>query len=495
METIGRYQVVGRLGRGGTATVYKALAPVTGRLVAIKLLRPREVLLELIGEEELCRTFLEEARVMGGLDHPHLARVLDCDQHQGRPFFALEFYGHSLGTVIGEAYRVESPSRPVSTGTTRHYLRQALLGLERLHFAGIVHRDIKPYNLMLTADDRIKIIDFGLSRVRGEEQGRPPGMQVGSPFYAAPEQEREPERVDGRADLYSVAVMALRMLTGQLFASRQGLEELLEGVRLTSGRDWRQWLERGLRRRPEERFADARAMRLALEALPLVEATARDLGSQKTWRPAPPRREPRRILYKDIRGELGLDELLRPWGGEAPNLVAAGPWLMRDRRTGLTWQRLGAGFPLNWREAGEYVEQLKAAREGGFADWRLPTCEELRGVLPPWPGAREQGALFFDPSLHWLWSCDPSTKRQAWSVDLVEGFFERLDRDGTASVCAVRGASGWGASLLEIGGNRGQHRGDVLAADIEMGDQSGQRAGADEDAAPFEEGGEVFGQP
>lgn len=442
MESIGRYRVTGRLGRGGTATVYKALAPVTERLIAIKLLRPREVLLDLLGEEELCRLFLEEARVMGGLDHPHLARILDCDHHQGRPFFVLEYYAHSLGALIGEAYRVETPSRRVSAERTRRYLLQALAGLERLHFAGIVHRDIKPYNLMLSSGDRVKIIDFGLSRVRGEERGNPPGMQVGSPYYAAPEQARAPELVDGRADLYSIAVMAVRLLTGRLFANRQGLAVLLGEVEGVCGRPWRQWLEQGLQPRAEERFADAAAMRRTLFSLSPPEPVAASDRQRQPPLAAPLRRQAKRLLYQDIRRELALDELFRPAGGGEPELFEIGPLLIGDRRTGLTWQRFGSGFPVNWREAGEYVAYLNQQRLGGYDDWRLPSCEELRSLLPPWSPAGPASPEFFDPRLHWLWSCDPSTKRQAWSVDLAEGFFERLDRDGTASVCAVRGGSG-----------------------------------------------------
>lgn len=443
MNTIGRYQVVGRLGRGGMATVYKALAPVTGRLTAVKLLRPRDLLLDLVGEEQLCRTFLDEARVMGGLDHPHLARILDCDSHQGRPFLVLEYYAHSLGSFIGEAYQVEAPSRLVSLGKTRDYLSQALLGLERLHFAGIVHRDIKPYNLMITSDDRVKIIDFGLSRVRGEERVRPPGMQVGSPFYAAPEQERTPEAVDGRADLYSLAVMALRMLSGRLFDSCKTLGTLLDEVQASSGKAWRDWLEVGLRWRPEERFANAREMRAALLALQVVPAAPKAVATEQ-WRwPVMPRRQAKRILYKDIGNELDLDPLLRPRRFCCPQLIDTGASLCLDRSTGLTWQRLGAGFPLNWWQAGEYVRQLNERGEGGHRDWRLPTSEELRTVLSPSPACSAANASsLFDPSVHWLWSCDPSTKKQAWSADVIEGFFERLDRDGTASVCAVRSSSG-----------------------------------------------------
>ncbi|MBU1567692.1 MAG: protein kinase, partial [Proteobacteria bacterium] len=151
MKTIGRYEVVGRLGRGGMSMVYKAWAPVTGRLVALKILQPRnEIFAELVGLERLKELFVAEAKIMGGLSHDHVAKVLDCDEHEGQPFIVLEYFAHSLGAFIGESYRVEAPSRIISVAKAQVYLVQALKGLERLHFAGIIHRDIKPYNLMLT---------------------------------------------------------------------------------------------------------------------------------------------------------------------------------------------------------------------------------------------------------------------------------------------------------------------------------------------------------
>ena len=192
---IGRYEIIGRLGRGGMSTVYKAKAPVTGRIVALKVLAPREELLvDLAGEKRLRQIFVEEARVMGEIAHPNVAKIIDCDETGKAPFIVLEYFSHSLGGFIGESYRAEQPSRIISAARTCFYLLQALKGLERLHFAGIVHRDIKPFNLMITNDDRIKIIDFGLSRIRGEERMKIPGLQVGSPFYAAPTANASPDR-------------------------------------------------------------------------------------------------------------------------------------------------------------------------------------------------------------------------------------------------------------------------------------------------------------
>ncbi len=440
MKTIGRYEVVGRLGRGGMSMVYKARAPITGRLVALKILQPRnEIFAELVGEARLKELFVAEAKIMGALSHDHVAKVLDCDEHEGQPFIVLEYFAHSLGAFIGESYRVEAPSRIISAAKTQIYLAQALKGLERLHFAGIIHRDIKPYNLMLTSDDRVKIIDFGLSRVRGEETAAVPGMQVGSPFYAAPEQEREPQRVDGRADLFSLGVMGLRMLTGRLFDHHLGEAPPASAINPEVGPLWDAWIVRSIARKPEARFQTAQEMRLALQTLPLNEKNV-----PCSWQQGPAsgrqavRRQPARLMWKDIRATLGLDELFRPLVYAAQDFAAVGPLVAHERNSDLLWQRYGAGFTLDWQQAGEYVAYLNSSRWQGRDTWRLPTVAEVFTVLkPPLHGVACSAWPLFDNTIHWLWTCDPCTKKQAWTVDVVESFFDRLDMDGVASVCAV----------------------------------------------------------
>lgn len=421
------------------STVYKARAPITGRLVAVKILQPRNaIFVELVGEERLKELFVAEAKIMGTLSHDHVAKVLDCDEHEGQPFIVLEYFAHSLGTFIGESYRVEAPSRIISVAKTQAYLVQALRGLERLHFAGIIHRDIKPYNLMLTSDDRVKIIDFGLSRVRGEERTAVPGMQVGSPFYAAPEQEMNPERADGRADLFSLGIMGLRMLTGRLFDPRQG-EVTASAFNPEVGPLWDGWLKRSIARKPGDRFQTAQEMRLALQLLPQNETDA-PCGWQQAQASirVPVRREPARVMFKDIRGALGLDELFRPSVYAVQDFAAVGPLVAHERNSGLLWQRYGPGFTIDWQQAGEYVAHLNSIFWQGRDTWRLPTVAEVFTVLkPPLHGVNCSTWPLFDSALHWLWTSDHCTKKQVWTVDVVESFFERLDKDGVASVCAV----------------------------------------------------------
>ena len=267
VRKIGKYVIHERLGRGGMGAVYKARAPITGRIVALKILLPRDnIFVDLVGEDRLREIFIEEARVMGQINNKHVAKIIDCDEDSDIPFIVLEYFPHSLGSLIGDSTRVKS-SRVISINMTYQYIRQTLHGLESLHFAGIIHRDIKPHNLMITNDDRIKIIDFGLCRVRGEEKMVIPGMQVGSPYYAAPEQEQNPKKADERSDLFSVGVIAYRLLTGRLINHRE--KSILPPSTLNTGlnSDWDELVLKSIQANARHRYQSAYEMRLHLEEI------------------------------------------------------------------------------------------------------------------------------------------------------------------------------------------------------------------------------------
>lgn len=447
MNRAGRYEICGRLGRGGMSTVYKARAPITGRVVALKILQPRdEIFVDLVGEERLKEMFIEEARIMGAITHPHIAGIIDCDEDEGAPFIVLEYYSHSLGEMLGESYRVELQSRPVSVPRTFMYMSQALKGLERLHFAGIVHRDIKPYNLMLTHDDRVKIIDFGLSRVRGEETMAIPGLQVGSPYYAAPEQEHNPEKAEARADLYSVGVMMYRLLTSHLVDPRREHIPPASTYNPDLHETWDTFFLTALALDPADRFGSALEMRLALEQVyrdwKIRTEQRCDMLAEEQAEEAPApcsvASEPTRIMYRDVRRRLGLDDLFRPLRSFSHQLARVNDLVSFDRVTGLYWQRRGTEFPLDWLQAKEYVRHLNEVAFSGIAHWRLPTAAELVTVLRPPTVHRDVCAVpFFAPEIHWIWSSDHCTPKSAWIADILESHIGLLDVDGSATVCAV----------------------------------------------------------
>lgn len=196
--------------------VFLVELPPIGKIAALKLFSPDTMLAKLMGRETLRDLFIREAATLALLRHPHVVGIHDVDEVNGDPFFVMDYYADNLGALIGEHYMVERETRTMRIDRALAYTRQTLEGLACLHDAGIIHRDIKPYNLLLTPWDTIRICDFGLSKLRGEPFRGPANLNVGSPFYAAPEQEKNPDQAGPATDLYPVGVMLYRMLTGRL---------------------------------------------------------------------------------------------------------------------------------------------------------------------------------------------------------------------------------------------------------------------------------------
>jgi serine/threonine protein kinase len=451
MRRIGKYALRGLLGRGGMSVVYKVSPPWSRRIQALKMLRPRdEILSALLGPEELRLRFQAEAGIMGAIRHPHLATVLDVGEHEGRPFYTMEYFAHSLGSVMGETYMVEEPTRVLSLEKSFRYARQLLHGLERLHYAGLVHRDIKPFNVLLTEEDQVKIIDFGLSRTRGEKQGAMQGMGVGSPYYAAPEQERDPEGVDARADIYGVGVMLYRMLTGRIAEPAVVAPEPASSINPDLSRSWDELLFTAMAPDPKRRFQSAQEMCSVLDGLYTLwrEEGERACSGLPLERPGyhsehggeEVRSTPLKVPVREARKAFGLDSLWRSLAYHRHVLRVEGELLVSDQRTGLSWQRQGSGFSLNWEEAREYVDRLNRDRFAGRSAWRMPTVPELITLLRP-PATREDLCLdpVFSRELRWIWSVDTASFTSAWIADVELGYIGRQDMAGFARVCAVLG--------------------------------------------------------
>jgi len=201
----GRYEVQRELGRGGFATVYLASDVRHGRMVAIKVLHP-----ELIGTLQSER-FLREIRVVAHLNHPHILPMLDSGEADGLLFFAMPY-------VEGETLRdYLEREKQLSIGEALRITGQIADGLAYAHSRGLVHRDIKPENILLSSGHAV-VTDFGIGRAIDQSSAERltyTGMATGSPAYMSPEQWTASDRVDGRADEYSLACVLYEMLIGE----------------------------------------------------------------------------------------------------------------------------------------------------------------------------------------------------------------------------------------------------------------------------------------
>ncbi|MGE4537156.1 MAG: protein kinase [Desulfovibrio sp.] len=446
MRSIDKYPILGVLGRGGMGAVFRARVPVVDRIVALKLLRPNEMTLALWGRERVLTTFRDEAARLGSIRHKNVVGVFDYGQAGEWPYFVMEYYGESLGAIMGETYRVEDPSRRLPVLRAVGYARQLLAGLARLHFAGIVHRDVKPFNLLVTDDDVVKITDLGLSKVRGETYRGPDNMKVGSPYYAAPEQEDDPDAADARSDLYAVGVTFFRMLTGRL--PEPGTGGMAEGE-VDAGDEFDGLFARSLAKRPRDRFADAGEMAEALEACAAgwsrrMEGVCAGGGALLAASDNHPdaaslRREPAMVSVHEAREAFGLDVLWRPRSWWPGNFEPDGDGVLRDPASGLAWMRRAAPYGLTWQEAAVYVDRLNASRAGGHADWRLPTMPELATLLRPEPTGEGYclPAAFSQP-VRRVWSADRANYASAYAADVELGYVTRADFCCPISVRAVR---------------------------------------------------------
>jgi serine/threonine-protein kinase len=219
---IGHYDIVAELGRGGMGVVYKGHEPALNRYVAIKMLSPA-----LAHDESVKERFLREARSMAALNDPHIIQIYFIGETEGQPYFAMEFVeGESLSTFLKREGRM-------SPEAAARAIYQTALGLATAHDKGVVHRDIKPGNLMLNARGQIKIADFGIaySTTDLSKKLTSTGEFVGTPGYLSPEV-CTGQPVDIRSDIFSLGIVFFELLTGRMpFTDESPLGLMLEVVR------------------------------------------------------------------------------------------------------------------------------------------------------------------------------------------------------------------------------------------------------------------------
>lgn len=203
----GRYEIREVIGFGGMAVVYKAYDLTMQCEVAVKILKD-----EFISNEELRRRFSNEAKAITVLNHPNIVKVFDVGLGETVQYIVMEYiYGITLKEYIAQ-------QKTVYWKEALHFIMQVLHALQHAHDNGIIHRDIKPQNIMLTPNGTIKVMDFGIARFQRDAGGRTMAgnKAVGSVHYISPEQARGGEKTDPRSDLYSVGVMLYEMLTGSV---------------------------------------------------------------------------------------------------------------------------------------------------------------------------------------------------------------------------------------------------------------------------------------
>jgi eukaryotic-like serine/threonine-protein kinase len=276
----GRYRIVRKLGSGGMATVYLAEDQELGRGVAIKILNERHA-----NDEQFVERFRREAKNAAGLSHQNIVSVFDRGEAEGTYYIAME---HLKGRNLKELIAARGPA-PVHIAVD--IARQVLAALGHAHENGIVHRDIKPHNVMIDDDRRVKVTDFGIARA-GTSQMTEAGSIVGTAQYLSPEQARGAQ-VDQRSDLYSVGVVLYELLTGKVpFTGESPVEIAMKHLSDTPPppselnpdvpEDLDKIVMRALAKDPARRYQSAEEMEADLERIARGLAVSRETDETAT---------------------------------------------------------------------------------------------------------------------------------------------------------------------------------------------------------------------
>ncbi len=263
---VDRYLLLDMIGQGGMGRVYLARDSRLSRLVALKLLAP-----ERLSNPRAIARFQREARVGAQLQHENLVRIYDFGEANGRYFLVMEYIdGKTIGTLISE-------QGPVPYATAARLLWQVALGLEHAHRKGLIHRDVNPYNILVTHEGTAKLADLGLAiALADEDRVTRDGATVGTFDYLAPEQARHSRAADIRSDIYSLGCTIYHMCTGHVPFPGPSLPEKLFGHqsiepvplgRVVSGlpEGLSEVVQRMMNKAPEDRYATPMHVAQALE--------------------------------------------------------------------------------------------------------------------------------------------------------------------------------------------------------------------------------------
>jgi serine/threonine-protein kinase len=262
----GRYRIVERIAHGGMGIVYKAERLQLERAVAVKFLHPW-----IASDESARRRFEIEMKAMSRLTNPHCVSVIDFGVDES-PYLVMDFVvGRTLRDLLGDG--------PVPAGRALHIARQILAGLAHAHSAGIIHRDVKPENVVLAEStgfgDQVRILDFGLAKLVGSGSNPTTGLPLGTPHYMSPEQTRA-EPLDARTDLYAVGILLYEMLEGRRPFNADEVYAIIRMQRddppppmaANVSAELKAVVARALEKAPTARYYSAKEMAAALDAAP-----------------------------------------------------------------------------------------------------------------------------------------------------------------------------------------------------------------------------------
>ena len=370
----GQYSLERELGRGGMGIVYLAREVELNRLVAIKVLPTHYA-----ARGDLRERFLREARMAAGLSHPHIVPIHRVGEAAGFVFFAMAYV---QGETLGERLRTRGPLTPAAAV---RMLREVAWALAYAHGRGIVHRDIKPDNILIESETgRALVSDFGIARQADDVETTDPGKIMGTAHFMSPEQSTG-EPLDGRSDLYSLGVVAYLALSGRLPFEGASVPALLAkrvsepapslaiaapnapGHVIAA-------VDRCLRIEPAERFANGEELAEALEAAPL--ARAKLPTALRVWAE---QRDPLRGLYVTWSGLIGMSaigELARNplgqwWQSALIAALPAIPWGMFHARK--TYRALASGYSLADLRAALTAWQAERREAMAFEIMERPT--------------------------------------------------------------------------------------------------------------------------
>ncbi len=356
----GKYKILEILGRGGMGIVYKAEDTKLKRYVALKFLPP-----ELVQDEKARERFVLEARSAAALSHPNICTIHEINEEEERSFISMEY-------IKGQSLKDRIKQGPLDTDAALKIAIQMAEGLEEAHKKGIVHRDIKSANIMLTEKGQAKVMDFGLAKVKGGTLLTRAGTTLGTVAYMSPEQARG-EEVDFRSDIWSLGVVMYEMLSGQLpFLGERESSVLysvvhedpkpLKDIKRDLPQELQQIIARALKKKPESRYSSAEEMQNDLKKYQDV-LHAEELGALNL-----------RTLFRRIR----RPQVAIPVVCAILIIALASVWFF-NRQAKIRWARE------------EILPEVERLIEGNFADLIEPykLAESAEEVIPNDPKLAE----------------------------------------------------------------------------------------------------------